>query len=96
VGEWVGFHSFRHTCATLLFNEAGWNPKQVQLWLGHHSAAFTLECYVHLLPADLPEPPVFGGTARGTKGGTSELRSDPQTAEGDSDGIADAETARAV
>jgi integrase len=54
VGEWVGFHTFRHTCATLLFTKAKWNPKQVQLWLGHHSAAFTVDRYVHLLPADLP------------------------------------------
>jgi integrase len=54
VGDWVGFHTFRHTCATLLFTKAKWNPKQVQLWLGHHSAAFTVDRYVHLLPADLP------------------------------------------
>jgi integrase len=54
------FHTFRHTCASLLFNDAKWNPKQVQVWLGHHSPAFTLERYVHLLPADLPEPPTFG------------------------------------
>jgi hypothetical protein len=26
------------------------------MWLGHHSPAFTLETYVHLLPDDLPEP----------------------------------------
>jgi len=52
--EWVSFHTFRHTCATLLFTRARWNPKQVQLWLGHHSPAFTLQRYVHLLPEDLP------------------------------------------
>lgn len=96
VGEWVGFHTFRHTCATLLFNEAGWNPKQVQLWLGHHSAAFTLECYVHLLPADLPEPPALGSNARGNKGGNSGLRSDPQTVVDDSGGIADGDRAATV
>lgn len=54
VGEWVGFHTFRHTCATLLFTKGRFNPKQVQLWLGHHSPAFTLQRYVHLLPEDLP------------------------------------------
>ena len=43
-----------HTCATLLFR-AGANAKQVQLWLGHHSPAFTLATYVHLLPSDLPD-----------------------------------------
>jgi integrase len=51
--SWVGFHTFRHTCATLLF-KAGWNPKQVQLWLGHHSPTFTVERYIHLLDEDLP------------------------------------------
>jgi integrase len=39
---WVGFHSFRHTCASLLF-EGGKNVKQVQEWLGHHDAGFTLK-----------------------------------------------------
>ena len=53
--EWVGFHTFRHTAATSLFKQ-GWNAKQVQLTLGHHSPAFTLATYVHLLPDDLPEP----------------------------------------
>jgi len=49
---WAGFHTLRHTCASLLF-EAGKNPKQVQHWLGHHSAAFTLDTYVHLLDEGL-------------------------------------------
>ncbi len=53
--EWVGFHAFRHTCATLLFAE-GRNAVQVQRWLGHHSAAFTLTTYVHLLDGDIGEP----------------------------------------
>jgi integrase len=53
--SWVGFHSFRHTCATTLFNH-GLNLKQVQTWLGHHSAAFTLATYIHLLPDQLPNP----------------------------------------
>jgi integrase len=44
----IGFHTFRHTCASLLF-EAGRNVKQVQRWLGHHSPGFTLDTYVHLL-----------------------------------------------
>jgi integrase len=54
VGDWIGFHTFRHTCATLLFKR-GLNAKQVQVWLGHHSAAFTLQTYVHLLSSDLPD-----------------------------------------
>ncbi len=52
--EWVTLHSFRHTCASILFR-AGLNAKQVQAWLGHHSPAFTLATYVHLVADDLPE-----------------------------------------
>ena len=52
---WANFHTFRHTCATILFRH-GLNAKQVQMWLGHHSPAFTLATYVHLLPDDLPDP----------------------------------------
>jgi len=36
--------------------ERGLNVKQVQRWLGHHSASFTLDTYVHLLEEALPEP----------------------------------------
>jgi integrase len=52
---WIGFHTFRHTCATRLF-AAGRNVKQVQRWLGHHSATFTLETYIGLLDEDKGEP----------------------------------------
>jgi len=45
---WVSFHTFRHTCASLLF-ENGRNVKQVQEWLGHADPSFTLRTYVHLL-----------------------------------------------
>ena len=51
---WAGFHTFRHTCATTLFRR-GLNAKQVQVWLGHHSPAFTLATYVHYLADDLPD-----------------------------------------
>jgi integrase len=54
----TGAHILRHTCATMLF-QAGWNAKQVQVFLGHHSPAFTLATYVHLLPDDLPLVPEF-------------------------------------
>jgi hypothetical protein len=40
----------------LLTAKGGWNAKQVQIQLGHHSPAFTLATYVHLLPGDLPDP----------------------------------------
>lgn len=68
---WAGFHTFRHTCATMLFRR-GLNAKQVQLWLGHHSPAFTLDTYVHLIPDDLPDADVLddvapvGGNRQGT------------------------------
>jgi hypothetical protein len=52
VVPWAGFHTFRHTCASLLF-AAGKNVKQVQEWLGHHDAAFTLRTYVHLMDGGL-------------------------------------------
>jgi integrase len=53
---WVTIHTFRHTCASLLFappeyGGGGKNAKQVQEWLGHHSPAYTLKEYVHLIEA---------------------------------------------
>lgn len=52
---WAGWHTLRHTCASLLFAR-GANAVQVQRWLGHHSPGFTLSTYVHLLDDDLGEP----------------------------------------
>jgi integrase len=46
--DWVTFHTFRHTCASLLFDE-GRNVKQVAEWLGHADPSFTLRTYVHLM-----------------------------------------------
>ena len=46
----------------------GVNPKQAQVWLGHHSPAFTLAVYTHLLSGDLPEVDLFEG---GNTGATS-------------------------
>jgi len=57
---WAGFHTLRHTCATMLFRE-GANAKQVQVWLGHHSPSFTLDTYVHLLPEDQFDPEKLAG-----------------------------------
>lgn len=44
----VGFHAFRHTCASMLI-ERGLSPLRLQRWMGHHSAAYTLDVYGHLL-----------------------------------------------
>jgi len=56
---WAGLHTLRHTFASTCFRN-GCNAKQVQLLLGHHSAAFTLETYIHLLPEDLPDLSFLG------------------------------------
>jgi integrase len=48
----VGFHTLRHTCASMLV-ESGLSPLRLQRWMGHHSPAFTLETYGHLIDGDL-------------------------------------------
>lgn len=48
---WAGFHTFRHTFASLHLKR-GTNPLQLSRALGHHSPAFTLSRYTHLLPGD--------------------------------------------
>jgi integrase len=65
---WAGFHTLRHTCATTLFRN-GLNAKQVQIWLGHHSPAFTMATYVHLLPDDLGDAAFLDAltSTRGTR-----------------------------
>ena len=40
--------------------ERGLNVKQVQRWLGHHSASFTLDKYIHSLDERLPAPLFLG------------------------------------
>jgi len=44
----------------------------VQVWLGHHSPAFTLATYVHLLADDLPDADLFADAA-----GSDGLRDEP-------------------
>ncbi|HEU4906264.1 MAG TPA: tyrosine-type recombinase/integrase, partial [Solirubrobacterales bacterium] len=48
---WAGFHTFRHTFASLHLAQ-GTNLLQLSRALGHHSPAFTLTRYTHLLPGD--------------------------------------------
>lgn len=50
----IAFHAFRHTCASLLFDE-GRNIKQVSEWLGHSDPGFTLRTYISLLDDGLGE-----------------------------------------
>jgi len=48
---WAGFHTLRHTYASLQLAH-GVNVVQLSRPLGHHSPAFTLEVYAHLLPGE--------------------------------------------
>jgi integrase len=43
------FHDLRHTCASLLL-ASDESPLVVSRMLGHHSVAFTLDTYGHLMP----------------------------------------------
>lgn len=52
---WAGFHTFRHTFASLHLSQ-GTNLLQLSRALGHHSPAFTLTRYTHLLPGDEASP----------------------------------------
>lgn len=45
---WCGLHTLRHTFASMHI-ERGTNVVQLSKLLGHHSAAFTLSTYAHLL-----------------------------------------------
>jgi integrase len=77
--SWVGFHTFRHTCASLLFEDDP-NPVRVQRWLGHHSPSFTLERYVHMLDRhDLREPPQLAAAQQAVSKSVS-TRPDPAPA----------------
>lgn len=45
-----GLHTLRHACVSLWI-EQGVTPKQVSVWAGHSSVAFTMDTYGHLWPA---------------------------------------------
>ena len=47
----------------------------MQRWLGHHSPAFTLATYVHLLPDDLPDGS-FLDAVTGNTGATEPTEND--------------------
>jgi integrase len=52
---WAGFHTFRHTFASIHLSE-GTNLVALSRALGHHSPAFTLSRYTHLLPGESAPP----------------------------------------
>jgi integrase len=74
----VSFHTFRHTCASMLF-EAGRNVKQVSEWLGHADPGFTLRTYVHLMDEGVGDAAFFDG-AIDPGGGNPVATQHPQTA----------------
>jgi integrase len=59
---WAGFHTLRHTYASLQLAR-GVNVVQLSRVLGHHSPAFTLSVYTHLLPGE--EAPALDVAATG-------------------------------
>lgn len=52
---WAGFHSLRHSFASLHI-QRGTNIKQLSRLMGHHSPSFTLDTYVHLLDEGVGAP----------------------------------------
>jgi integrase len=57
--EWAGFHTFRHTFASMHV-ERGTSIVQLSALLGHHSPDFTLRRYAHLIPGDEADPLSLG------------------------------------
>lgn len=79
--SWASFHTLRHTCASLLFSR-GANAVQVQRWLGHHSAAFTLARYIHLLKGEEHAPLDIAAEVRGGNAVATQPTRVPDTPEG--------------
>lgn len=58
--EWpVGVHTFRHSCASIMFRR-GVPKEAIRRLLGHHSWDFTAGTYLHLDDDDLPDGAVVG------------------------------------
>ena len=61
--DWAGLHALRHTCASLLIDEGARRRSRSRAWLGHHSPAFSMAVYGHLMDDGVGEglhltPPV--------------------------------------
>ena len=78
----LGFHALRHTYASLQL-AAGVNVLQLSRALGHHSAAFTLSVYTHLLEGD--EPPALDLTAALERG--NDRGNEPHRMEANTDAV---------
>lgn len=66
-----GFHTFRHTCASMLF-ESGKNVAQVARWLGHEDPSFTLKTYIHLMDAGVGDADFFDSELGGNRMSTGQ------------------------
>lgn len=95
--EWVTFHTFRHTCASMLF-ERGRNLVQVSKWLGHADPAFTLRTYVHLMDEGVGNAEFFDEAVApaGANQGNARATQAPETAASVSlsDGVEPADRAK--
>jgi integrase len=58
--EWpLGLHTFRHSCASIMFRR-GVSKEAIRRLLGHHSWDFTAGTYLHLDDDDLPDGAIVG------------------------------------
>jgi integrase len=73
---WAGFHTFRHTFASLHLSR-GTNLLRLSRALGHHSSAFTLSRYTHLLPGDEASPLDLAAIAAESGEATDDLAVEP-------------------
>jgi integrase len=71
---WAGFHTFRHTYASLML-AGGANILQLSRALGHHSPAFTLTVYTHLLEGEHAPPLDLQSELSRTSGETASVES---------------------
>jgi len=63
--EWpVGLHTFRHSCASIMFRR-GVSKEAIRRLLGHHSWDFTAGTYLHLDDDDLPDGAIVGDWGSG-------------------------------
>ena len=61
--EWpVGLHTFRHSCASIMFRR-GVPKEAIRKMIGHNSWEFTASTYVHLDDDDLPDGAVLADLA---------------------------------
>jgi len=94
--SWVGFHTFRHTCATSLIVDEDWRLEQVQVYLGHKDIATTRRYYVHPVrrrPPRAEERPRSGADAiRSRRGGVNRVQTRPSEIDRDARAYGDSET----